>query len=63
MLCSCDGEVERLQRQAEWQAKVTRAVTPKEGELVTIRQFADGRYVIRRYDHGLKDTTIIARDE
>lgn len=59
----CDGEVERLAREAEWQAKMTRAATPKKGELVTIRELAKDRYVVRRYNGGLQETNIIARDE
>ena len=61
-LSGCDGEFERLQAEADWNAKVARTL-PRKGELVTIRQFSDGRYVIRKYSGGLKDTTIIARDE
>ena len=64
LLCACgDGEYERLKSEADWQAKVERATLPKKGELVTIRQFADGRYVIRRYDGGLKRTDIIIRED
>ena len=63
ILPGCDGEVERLQAQAEWQAKMTRAATPKKGELVTIRELAKDRYVVRRYNGGLQETNIIARDE
>ena len=62
-LTACDGEYERLRAEADWQAKMARAATPSKGELVTIRQFADGRFVIRRYQGGLQRTDILARDE
>jgi hypothetical protein len=62
-LSACDGEYERLKAEADWQAKVARAAVPKKGELVTIRELGKDRYVIRKYNGGLKDTVIIARDE
>lgn len=61
-LAGCDGEYQRLKAEAEFNAKVARTL-PKKGELVTIRQYADGQYIVRRYEHGLKDTVIVARDE
>lgn len=62
-LMGCDGELERLQAEAEWNAKVVRTVTPEKGELVTIRQFADGQFIVRKYQGGLKGTDILARDQ
>ena len=64
MLPGCgDSEYERLQAEAEFNAKVAHAALPKKGELVTIRQYADGRYVVRKYDGGLKETYMVTRDE
>ncbi len=62
LLPGCDGEFERLQAEAEFNAKVARTL-PKKGELVTIKQFSDGHYVIRRYDRGLKETYVLARED
>lgn len=63
VLAGCDSEYARLQAEADWNAKVAHAAVPEKGELVTIRQFADGRYIVRRYQGGLKRTDIIAKDD
>lgn len=62
-LPACSDDFDRLQAQAEWQARVERAATPKEGELVTIREIARGKYIVRRYHGGLLSTDIIARED
>ena len=63
MLPGCDGEFERLQAEAAWNAKVARAATPKKGELVTIRELGGDRLIVRRYNGGLQSTDIISKEE
>lgn len=62
-LAACDGDFERRQAESDWNAKMSRAATPEKGQLVTIRQYADGRFVVRRYEHGLISTDLISRDD
>lgn len=62
-LNSCSDDFDRLQAQAEWQAKWERAATPREGELVTIREIAQNKYIVRRYHGGLISTDVLARED
>lgn len=63
-----DGEYERKQSEAEWNAKVARACLPRSTEtLVNVRHMGDG-YIFRRYaPFGSKQpylsTDVIARNE
>lgn len=63
LLPGCDNEFYRLQSEAEFNAKLARAATPKDGELVTIRQLGTDRFIVRKYEGGLKETYVIAREE
>lgn len=63
LLAGCDGELERLQKQADWREKFSRVALPDEGELVTIRQLGEKSYAVRRYKGGLLSTQILTRDE
>ena len=62
-LYGCDGEFERLQAQAEFNQKMARATTPHKGELITVKQISEGHYIVRRYNRGLKETYVVAREE
>lgn len=67
-LSGCSGDYERLQAEAEWNAKVARACLPRSTEtLVNVRHMGDG-YVFRRYaPFGSKQpylsTDVLARGE
>lgn len=68
IVTGCDGEYERLQSEADWNAKVARACLPSKTEtLVNIRHLGDG-YIVRRYSpYGSKQpylsTDVLARSE
>ena len=58
-----DGTFARLQAEAEFNQKMARATTPHKGELVTVKQISEGHYIVRRYNRGLKETYVVARED
>lgn len=48
ILCACDGEFERLQREAEFNARLARAAMPRKGEVKTCKWRYDDKLVCYR---------------